>query len=341
MSAKAHMCWSSAGSMRRRDFIALLGGGLAAWPLMAQAPAQSVPVIGLLGSASRERWTALLAAFHQGLADGGYIEGRNVAIEYRWADGQYDRLPALAADLVRRNVAVLVATGGTMSAQAAKAETTSIPILFVSGFDPNQLATMAGLRRGEGNATGVSLYTTPLTAKRLELLRELVPGTSKIALLVNPAGPMADVEMRDVGGAAHEAGLQLLVLKASTAGEIEAAFASAAQQGINALLVGADVFLSRQRGQLVALAERHAVRAVYPWREYVEIGGLMSYGPRLSEAYREIGRYTGRILKGAAPADLPLQVARKFELIINLKTASSLGLTVPPLLLARADEVVE
>jgi putative tryptophan/tyrosine transport system substrate-binding protein len=332
--------------MRRRDFIiTLIGGGLAAgplaWPLMAEAPAQTVPVIGFLGSAARDQWGALLAAFRQGLADVGYIEGRNVAIEYRWADNHYDKLPSLAADLVRRNVTVLVASGGTLSAKAAQAETATIPILFVSGFDPNQLATVAGLRRGEGNATGVSLYTTNLTAKRLELLRELVPGTSKIALLVNPAGPMAEVEMRDVGAAAHEAGLQLLVLKASTTSEIEEAFVSASQQGINALLVGADVFLSRQREQLVALAARHAVRAVYPWREYVETGGLMSYGPRLSDAYREIGRYTGRILKGAAPADLPLQAPRKFELIINLKTASTLGLTVPPLLLARADEVIE
>ncbi len=331
--------------MRRRDFITLLGGGLAgglaAWPLMAQAPAQTVPVIGFLGGASRDWWAAHLMAFHHGLAEAGFIEGRNVAIEYRWADGRYEQLPALAADLVRRKVALLVAAGGTVPAKAARAETTTIPILFVSGFDPAQLASTAGLRGGEGNATGVSLYTTPLTVKRLELLRELVPGASKIALLVNPAGPMAEFEIRDVGAAAHEAGLELLILRASAPDEIETACASAAQHGITGLLIGADAFFSRRREQLVALAARHALRAVYPWREYVETGGLMSYGPRLSDAYREIGRYAGRILKGAAPADLPLQVPRKFELIINLKTANALGLTVPPLLLARADEVIE
>jgi putative ABC transport system substrate-binding protein len=327
--------------MRRRDFITFLGGGLAAWPLIARAPAQTAPLIGFLGGAARDRWAPLLAAFHQGLAETGYVEGRNVAIEYRWANGHYDQLPALAADLVRLKVALLVAAGGTAPAQAAWAATATIPVLFVSGFDPGQLATAAGLRRGEGNATGVSLYTTPLTVKRLELLRELVPGASKIALLVNPAGPMAEFESKDVEAATREAGLELLVLRAGATSEIEPAFLSAAQHGINALLVGADAFFSRQRQQLADLAARHGVRAVYPWREFVETGGLMSYGPRLSEAYREIGHYAGRILKGAAPTDLPLQVARKFELIINLKTASSLGLTVPPLLLARADEVIE
>jgi putative tryptophan/tyrosine transport system substrate-binding protein len=326
--------------MRRREFITLFGGGLAAWPF-GSARAQTPPVIGYLSGGSREPSPQLLSAFHQGLADIGYAEGRNVAIEYRWAEGQYDRLPALAADLVRRKVALIVATGGTMSAQAAKAETKTIPILLVSGFDPVQLVTVAGFKRDGGNTTGVALYATPLTVKRLEFLRELVPGASKIALLVNPDGLMAETEVKDIKTATRAAGLQLLVLKTSADADITAAFASAAQHGIDALVVSSDAFFTRRRTQIVALAAQRGIRVVYPWREYVEAGGLLSYGPRLGEAFREIGRYAGRILKGATVAELPIQAPRKFELIINLKTAKALELTVPPLLLARADEVIE
>jgi putative ABC transport system substrate-binding protein len=327
--------------MRRREFITLLGGGLAAWPFVAPAPAQAEPVIGFLTSASRDQPTQQLAAFQQGLSEAGYVEGRNVAIEYRSAEGQYDRLRALAADLVHRKVALIVAGGGTISAQAVRAETTTIPILFMSGFDPVQLGTVAGIRRGVGNVTGVSLHTTPLASKRLEFLRELVPDAASIAWLVNPDGYFTDIERRDIETATHDAGLRLLVLKASTEGDLAPAFAAAVQQGVDTLLVSADAFLTSRRAEIVALAAEHALRASYPWREYVEAGGLMSYGPRLSDAYRELGRYAGRILKGATPADLPIHVPRKFELVINLRTARALGLAVPPLLLARADEVIE
>jgi len=327
-------------TMRRREFIALFGGGLAAWPF-GSARAQTPPVIGYLSGASRDPSPQFRSAFHQGLAEMGYVEGRNVAIEYRWADGHYDRLPALAADLVRRKVALVVATGGTMSAQAARAETTTIPILFVSGFDPVQLGTVAGFKREGGNATGVALYATPLTVKRLEFLRELVPAASKVALMVNPGGLMADSETRDIEAATRAAGLRLLVLKAGTDGDITSAFASAAQHGAEALIVSSDAFFTARRALLVALAAQHSMRVVYPWREYVEAGGLMSYGPRLSEAFREIGRYAGRILKGATPAELPIQAPRKFELIVNLKTAKTLSLTIPQSVLVRADQVIQ
>jgi putative ABC transport system substrate-binding protein len=327
--------------MRRREFIVVLGGGLAAWPLVARAPAQTLPVIGFLNSAAGDHFTHQLAAFHQGLADAGYTEGRTVAIEYRSADGQYDRLPALAADLVQRKVALIVAAGGTVSARAAMAETTTIPVLFMSGFDPAQLGAVAGIRRGVGNVTGVSLHTVPLAAKRLEFLRELVPEAAKLALLTNPNGAVASVEGRDIETATRDAGVQLVAIRAGTESDLAPAFADAVRQESDTLLVSADAFLMSQRARIVALAAKHSLRAVYPWREFVEAGGLMSYGPRLSDAYRELGRYAGRILKGAAPAELPIQVPRRFELMINLRTAKALGLAVPPLLLARADEVVE
>jgi ABC-type uncharacterized transport system substrate-binding protein len=328
--------------MQRREVITLLGSGLAAWPFVVPAgTAQTVPVIGFLNSASPEQFALQLAAFQQGLSEAGYIEGRTVAIEYRSAEGRYDRLPALAADLVRRKVALIVAAGGTKSALAARAETSTIPILFMSGFDPLQLDAVAGIRRGLGNVAGVSLHTAPLAVKRLEFLRELVPGATRIALLVNPNGSVADIEMKEMKTATNDAGLQLLVLKASAESDFVPELAAAVRQQTDALLVSADAFLTSQRVQIVALAAQHALRAVYPWREYVEAGGLMSYGPRLLDAYRELGRYAGRILKGAAPSELPIQVPRKFELVINLRTAKTLGLTVPPLLLARADDVIE
>lgn len=326
--------------MRRREFITLFGGGLAAWPFHS-ARAQTPPVIGYLSGGAREPSPQLLSAFHQGLADIGFVEGRNVAIEYRWAEGDHDRLPALAADLVRRKVALIVATGGTMSAQAAKGESTAIPILFVSGFDPIQLGTVAGFKREGGNTTGVALYATQLAVKRLEFLRELAPAATTVALLVSPGGLIADTETRDIEAATRAAGLGLLVLKVDAESDIASAFASAAQQGVQALLVSSDAFFTRRRKQLVALAAQHGLLVVYPWREYVEAGGLVSYGPRLSEAFREVGRYAGRILKGATLAELPIQAPRKFELIINLKAAKALDLMVPPLLLARADEIIE
>jgi putative ABC transport system substrate-binding protein len=327
--------------MRRREFITLLGGGLAAWPLAARAPAQTLPLIGFLNSAAGDQFAHQLAAFQQGLGEAGYVEGRTVAIEYRSADGQYDRLPALAADLVQRKAALIVAAGGTVSVRAAMAETTTIPILFLSGFDPVQLGAVTGIRRGIGNVTGVSLHTVPLAAKRLEYLRELVPGAATLALLMNPNRPLADIEAKEIETATRDAGLHLVVIRAGTESDLEPAFAQAVGQGADTLLVIADAFLMSQRASVVALAAQHALRGVYPWREFVEAGGLMSYGPKLSDAYREIGRYAGRILKGAAPADLPIQVPRKFELVINLRAAKAFGLAVPPLLLARADEVIE
>jgi putative tryptophan/tyrosine transport system substrate-binding protein len=315
--------------MRRREFIVLLGGGLAAWPLIARAPAQTqtLPLIGFLNSAGGEHFGQQLAAFQQGLSEGGYVDGRTVVIEHRSADGQYDRLRALAADLVQHKVALIVAAGGTVSVQAAMAETTTIPILFMSGFDPVQLGAVAGIRRGVGNVTGVSLHSIPLAAKRLEFLRELVPD--------------AATEAKDLETATRDASLRLVVIKAGAESDVAPAFAEAVRQGADTLLVTADAFLMSQRVPIAALAAQHALRAVYPWREFVEAGGLMSYGPRLSDAYRELGRYAGRILKGAAPADLPIQVPRRYELIINLRTAKALSLAVPPLLLARADEVIE
>ena len=327
--------------MRRWEFVTFLGGGLAAWLLVVPAPAQTVPVIGFLNTVARDQFVPMLTPFHQGLGEVGYVEGRNVAIEYRWAEGQYDRLPALAADLVQRKVAVIVATGGGMSARAAKSETATIPILFVSGADPVHLGLVESLGPVPRNATGVNLHTTLLAAKRLEFLRELAPGARTVALLVNPGSPSTDIETRDIGAATRDAGLELIVLKASADGDFAPAFAAAVEQRADTLLVSADPFFTSRRAQLVALAARHALPAVYPWRKFVEAGGLISYGPRLSEAYREIGRYAGRILKGATPSDLPIATPRRFELVVNLRTAKALGLTVPPLLLTLADEVIE
>jgi len=299
-----------------------------------------MPVIGYLSGGSRDAAPQLFVWFQQGLADAGYVEGRNLAVEYRWADGQNDRLPELAADLARRKVALIVAIG-TTAAQAAQAETTTIPILFLSAFDPVQLGTVVGFRREGGNATGVALHAAPLALKRLEFLRELAPGVKRMALLVNPTGLIGDIETRDIEAVTRAAGLNLLVLKAGTESDVTSAFAAAARQRTEALIVSSEAFFTRRRTQLVALAAQHDLPVVYPWREFVDAGGLMSYGPRLAEAFREIGRYGGRILKGAMPADLPIQAPRKFELVINLKTAKALDLTVSPLLMARADEVIE
>jgi putative tryptophan/tyrosine transport system substrate-binding protein len=327
--------------LRRREFISLLGATATEWPLRALSQTRKIPVIGFLNSASAKAIAPFVAAFHRGLNEEGYAEGQNVAIEYRWADGQYERLRALAADLVGRQVVLIAATGGIVSAQAAQAATSGIPILFVAGFDPVQLEIVASLNRPGRNATGVSVYTTELIAKRLDLLRDIAPRAARIALLLNPNGVLGVIEKREMETATQAVGVQLVFLEASAESDLEAAFASAVRQRAGALLVSAYPFFTSQRAQLVALAARHAMPTAYPWREYVEAGGLMSYGPDIEEAYRQIGRYAGRILKGASVNDLPVQLPTKFQLAINLKTATALGLTVPRILLARADILIE
>jgi putative ABC transport system substrate-binding protein len=326
--------------MRRRDFIALIGGASVGWPRIAYPQLQTTPTIGFLNSASAGGFTRFVAAFHQGLNDTGYVEGRNLAIEYRWAAGQYDRLPALVADLIRRQVNVIAATGGIVSAVAAKAATTTIPILFVSGFDPVDIGLVASINRPGGNATGVNVYTTQLMQKRLELMRDLVPGVTTIALLVNPDTAVAKYEIADIKKAVSDAGLQLLVLEARTESDFEPAFASVTARD-SVLLVSADPFFTGRHVQIVVLATRYRVHASYPWREYVEAGGLMSYGPSITWAYRQIGAYAGSILKGAKPGDLPVQMPTTFELALNLNTSKAFNLEVPPRFLALVDQVVE
>jgi putative tryptophan/tyrosine transport system substrate-binding protein len=323
--------------MRRREFIAALGGA-AAWPMVARGQQPAMPVIGFLNSASPGPFALLLSAFHEGLKDGGYIEGNNVTLEYRWADGQYDRLPALAADLVRRRVTLIAATGGTVTARAAKAATTTIPVLFVSGADPVGDGLVSSFNRPGGNVTGVSVYTSELAPKRLELLRELVPKATKIAVLVNPEN---HADSRDVQNMMERTGLPLLTLRARVDTDLEREFVSASRQGAQALLVSADPFFNSQRTQLVALAARFAMPAAYPWSEYAKAGGLVSYGTSIPGAYRQIGQYVTRILKGEKPADLPVQLPTKFEFVVNLRTAKALGIDVPTSILLRADEVIE
>jgi putative tryptophan/tyrosine transport system substrate-binding protein len=323
--------------MRRREFIAALGGA-AAGPLVARGQQPAMPVIGFLNSASPGPFALLLSAFHEGLKDGGYIEGNNVTLEYRWADGQYDRLPALAADLVRRRVTLIAATGGTVTARAAKAATTTIPVLFVSGADPVGDGLVSSFNRPGGNVTGVSVYTSELAPKRLELLRELVPKATKIAVLVNPEN---HADSRDVQNMMERTGLPLLTLRARVDTDLEREFVSASRQGAQALLVSADPFFNSQRTQLVALAARFAMPAAYPWSEYAKAGGLVSYGTSIPGAYRQIGHYVTRILKGEKPADLPVQLPTKFEFVVNLRTAKALGIDVPTSILLRADEVIE
>jgi putative ABC transport system substrate-binding protein len=328
--------------MRRREFITLLGGTAVTWPLAARAQ-QPMPVIGWLSSNSMNEspGTGSLAAFRQGLSEAGYIEGRNVAIEYRWADDHYDRLPTLAADLVRRKVAVIATTGGNPSPLAAKAATTTIPIVFASGTDPVKSGLVASLNRPGGNITGVSILNQELGPKRLELLHELVPAASVVALLVNPTSPSAETQSQELQAAARTLGLQLRILYASTEHDLETVFASSAQRQPAALVIGADPFLSGHGQQLATLTVRNAIPAISLFREFAAAGGLLSYGPSLAEAYHHSGAYVGRILNGEKPAELPVIQSAKFELTVNLKAAKALGIAVPLSLLASADEVIE
>ena len=328
--------------MRRREFIATLGGAAAAWPLAAWAQQPPKPVVGFLSVSSPGPHAPFVDAFNQGLREVGFIEGQNLAIEYRWAEGQFDRLPALAADLIRRKVDVIAAVSGDVSIRAASSENSTIPIVFITGSDPVRHGLVASLARPGGNITGLSMISNELTAKRFELLTELVPQVKTIALLINPKYHSAtEGTIPLVQRAASAKGIQLHILNASIENEFEPAFASLAQLKADALLVGTDPFFSSRREQIVAWASRYAVPAIYEWKEFTAAGGLISYGTSLTSLYRQTGIYVGKVLKGAKPADLPIEQPSKFELVINLKTAKALGLDVPHSLLARADEVIE
>jgi putative ABC transport system substrate-binding protein len=325
--------------MRRREFITLLGGAAAAWPLAARAQQPAMPVIGFMSSRSAGDSSRVVVAFRQGLAETGFEEGRNVAVEFRWAQGQFDRLPAIAAELVRRPVAVLAAFGE--SARVAKAATTTIPILFGTGLDPVEEGLVTSLNRPGGNVSGATFLTGALGAKRLGLLRDLVPGADVIALLVNPNTQVGQVQTKDVQEAARALGQSLVVLDGGSDESIDASFAALTQQHVAALMVGADPFFDTRRDRLIALAAQHQVPAIYQFREYALAGGLMSYGASITDMYRQVGVYVGRVLKGEKPADLPVVQVTKFELLINLKTAKALGVKISDNLLSLADEVIE
>jgi putative tryptophan/tyrosine transport system substrate-binding protein len=327
--------------MRRRDFIKVIAGSAAAWPLAARAQQAAIPAVGFLNAGSPTERVNLVAAFRQALGEAGYVEGRNVSIEYRWAENQYDRLSALAADLVHRQVAAIATPGSTPAALAAKAATTTIPIIFGVGSDPVRLGLVASLSRPGGNVTGMSFLTTLLVAKQVELLHELVPSAEMIGLLVNPKFPDTEAMTRDAREAATARGKKLLVVTASTESDFNQAFATLVREPVGALIVPAEPFFLSQRKRIVEMADRHAVPAIYSLREFAVDGGLMSYGTSLVETYRQVGVYVGRILKGARPADLPVVQSTKFELVINLKAAKALGLQVPDKLLSLADEVIE
>jgi putative ABC transport system substrate-binding protein len=326
--------------LKRRDVLRLLGGATATWPFAARAQ-QAVPVVGFLGTETPDAFAARVRAFRQGLSEQGYVEGRNVSIEFQWAGGNYDLLPIMADEFVRRQVTVMVATT-TPALLAAKAATMTIPIVFLTGSDPVEVGLVASLNRPGGNMTGVSNLTVEIGPKQMELLHELVPAATLIALVVNPANPvLADTLTRGLQTAAHAMRQQILVVSASTESDVERAFTTLVEQRVGGLVVGNDPFFNARPDQLIALAARHAVPAIYPYREFAVAGGLMSYGSNLADPYRLVGVYTGRILKGEKPANLPVQQVTKVELIINMKTAKTLGLNFPLSLLGRADEVIE
>jgi len=329
--------------MRRRQFVGILGGMAVGFPSWGQAQQPATPVVGFVNTASPDTTFlgSYLDAFKKGLAQGGFIEGRNVAIEYRWAHGQYDQLPVLATDLVRRKVAVIVSSGGAATAKAVKEATATIPIVFISGGDPVKYGLVDRLNRPQGNLTGVTPFINVLGAKRLEFLREFVPAATEVALLLNPKHPESDTTINDVSLAARASGQRIHVFRASDAAEIDTAFTAIAQNKIGALIVSTDPILTIHRDQLLILPARYKLPAIYDLREYAATGGLMSYGDSITESYRQVGTYTARILKGEAPANLPIVQPTKFEFVINLKTAKALGLDVPPKLLALADEVIE
>jgi putative ABC transport system substrate-binding protein len=327
--------------MRRREFITLLGSA-AVWPIPARAQQSAVPVIGVVNAGSLEASASRVAAFRKGLSETGYVEGQNVAVEYHWFSGQYDRLPMLMADLVRRRVAVIATPGGTLAASAAKAATTTIPIVFGVAEDPVKLGLVASLARPGGNATGINIFLWEVAAKRLGLLHELAPKVIRVAVLINPGNvPSAEATLRDLPEAARAIGLQIQILNASTSREIEVAFATLVRDRADALFVAPDTFFISRRVQFATLATRHGIPAAYSTRDEVEAGGLMSYGTDIPDMWRQVGVYAGQVLKGAKPADLPVMQPTKFEFVINLVTARALGLEVPPTLLARADEVIE
>ena len=327
--------------MRRRSFITLLVGAAAAWPRTARAQRPSIPAIGFLSTRSASEAAELTVAFRQGLKEVGIVEGKNVTLDFRWANLQYDRLPELAAELVRNRMTVIAAVGGIHSGLAAKAATSAIPVVFVSAGDPVDFGLVASLSRPGGNITGISMVTVALAPKRLELLHESVPAPGAIAMLVNPTSPYFGPETKDVQAAGSALRREVRVFHARAERDIDAAFATLVQQRAAAVLVSGDPFFDSQRDRLVALAARHAIPAIYQWREFATIGGLMSYGSSIADAYRQAGVYAGRILKGAKPADLPVIQPTTYELVINLKTARVLGLTIPPSILARADEIIQ
>jgi putative ABC transport system substrate-binding protein len=326
--------------LKRREFITLLGGAAVAGPVAARAQQPALPVVGFLNSGSAAEWAHLVAAFKQGLNEARYVEGKNVAVEYRWAQGQNDRVPGLAADLVRRQVAVIVAFGPP-AAVAAKAATATIPIIFVVGTDPIDLGLVASISRPTANLTGLNIFSEVLTPKRQELLHELVPTAPLVAMLVNPTSDQTESELRDVQAAADKLGQQVRIFNVGTDREIDLAFAAAIDQRIGGLLVQTDQFFTRRRDQLVLLTTRHGIPTVFGFREFVMAGGLMSYGTSLRAAYRQVGIYAGRILTGEKPADLPVQQATAFETVVNLRAAKALGVTIPTTILLRADEVIE
>lgn len=327
--------------MRQRKFLSVLAGAVTAWPVAAQERPSAMPVIGFLSSRSPSESSGVLAAFRKGLNETGFSEGQNVVIAFRWAEGRYEQLPALASELAGLRVAILVAAGGPPSAFAAKAATSSIPIVFPGASDPVRLGLVASLNRPGGNITGISTFSTELAGKFAELIKEMLPQASSIAFLVNPTNPSGKIISSEAQAATKLLGIQLLVFEASTLDELEQAFAAMAKQRVEAVGIAGEPFFDSQRERIVALAARHRIPGCYPWREYVLAGGLMSYGANLPNSYREAGVYVGRILKGEKPADLPVLQPTKLELAINLKTAKGLGINVPPTLLARADEVIE